>query len=318
MDMTAFQRKHRHPPAAELDNAEIEWWNQNAALIERLWGLPSAICFEARIGYLTDIRDTFHRLLGEQSVTILEIACGSGWPGRLLSNESTKIVGLDFSEQQVFLAKTNAELEHNRFCRYTQVKISEMGDMLSQEHFDGAFVHCGLHHLDSDELKHFAATMRILKSGSAVVLVEPVYHDRSNAITRVFGKTLNCAYRVLEALLLFGHRNDPQLEHQLNTLVAQATNAGWFLSPKEMPFTPNELQTLFKDSFELIHTGPVTYFALRFAQTLAMLRDQNKAAIIGRKWLPVFRTIDSVLTKSGVLVRLTREYLFTSFVLIRT
>ncbi len=100
-------------------------------------------------------------------------------------------------------------------------------------------------------------------------------------------------------------------------LINLATERGWFLSPKEVPFDIPEIRQLFSPYFEITEIVPVTYFGLSSAQYLATLEDQTKASEIASRLLPVLNLIDRSLIKTGLLSRMTSDYLFCRIVLIR-
>ena len=86
----------------EWDACEVEWWDTNASLIERIWGLPEPLCRGARKRYIEDIKYRYFWSLNRRGRSrILEVACGSGWPGRLLASPELKVTGVDFSEGQI-------------------------------------------------------------------------------------------------------------------------------------------------------------------------------------------------------------------------
>ncbi len=151
--MQAFTRRPRFLRSTpEQDNREVEWWDTNAAHIERIWGLPESICGGARQRYIEDVRDIFLRLKAARPLRILEIACGSGWPGRILASSALKVTGVDFSERQIEIARAKAAEASQTNCDYFQMDIKQMSDSFQSGQFDGAFIHCGIHHLSTAEL----------------------------------------------------------------------------------------------------------------------------------------------------------------------
>ena len=287
-NLRAFARRPRISETSPvLDRAEMEWWNSNASLIERIWGLPDPLCQGARGAYIRDIGRRFHRLLGRPKLRVLEIACGSGWPGRLLSSPNLKVVGIDFSEGQLVMARQKAVAAGLENCEYVQMDINAMNDTFRSGEFDGAFIHCGIHHLASSELEAFAAGLALVPPGFVAIMVEPVYLDQEKFVGRLLDKALRAAYVLLRKFYI-GNTREDEVVHAQQQLIDCATQNGWWFSPKEAPFDVPELRRLFGRDFEIREITPVTRFGLEAAQYLATLRNQARAARLGTKLLPLF------------------------------
>lgn len=316
--MKAFQRELRiEKSTPDLDQVEMQWWNRNSELIERIWGLPEGLCRETRVGYLSEIRALFHRLSGKSSVNILEVACGSGWPGRILADQTTRVTGVDFSEEQISRAEKRAASTGSTNCRYLVGDVNKLADFYRSTDYDGAFVHCGLHHLAGDELEKFAKEIGEVRPGYPLILVEPLYFVRPSFVRKAFSKASSLLVRGFKRVFLSRAELDSAIVHASEKLVSEADDRGWFLSPKEMPFTLAEIERLFLDKFDLVELRPVSHFALIIGQHLATLKDQAHAEALGRRWLPYFRGLDQVLGKIGLLPYLCDDYLFTLIALVR-
>jgi SAM-dependent methyltransferase len=315
--MPAFARRVRIAETTpELDLQEMQWWDTNASLIERIWGLPDPICRNARLGYIGDIRRQFHELLGAGPLNIVEIACGSGWPGRLLASPSLKVTGVDFSEGQIEIARAKAALVQTN-CEYIRMDIDQMNDSFRSNRFDGSFIHCGIHHLTASELGAFADSLALTPKGFATILVEPVYLDKARFFGRVQGKVLNILYKLLQRLYFARGPQDEFVARSTEKLLKLANEHGWFFSPKEVPFDLTELEQLFSANFEIKEIVPVTHFGLAAAQFLATLKDQDRASRVAARSLPLLNTIDRSLIKTRLLPMLTEEYLYCRILLIR-
>lgn len=315
--LQAYARRRRIADTTPaLDEAEQRWWNANAPLIERIWGLPDELCQGARQRYIQDIGRRFLALLGKRPVRIIEIACGSGWPGRLMASSELKVMGVDFSEGQLALAREKAVAVGQHNCEYVQMDINQMNDTFRSGAYDGAFVHCGIHHLARTELEAFATALARAPKGFPAILVEPVYLDRATTIGRLFDKALRAFYLLLRKLVMNGNQ-DVAVKQDTDRLVRQATDNDWYLSPKESPFDVPELKQIFSRDFDLLEIEPVTRYALEAGQHLAMLEDQSRAARVGRRLLPILSWLDAMLGKLRVLPLLTRDYQFSRIVLIR-
>jgi hypothetical protein len=195
--------------------------------------------------------------------------------------------------------------------------VNELESYVRENKYDGLFIHCGLHHLSTKELAGFVRTLSALPSGCTVVLVEPVYHDDKIPFGRLARAGLNRGYWFLSNLVMRGKKRDPELSSRIEAMLRETESNGWFLSPKEMPFTRKELTELFSDVFAIGEVKPVTDFGLRLAQDLALLEDTAGAASLGRTWIPVAHGVDRVLARAGLLEKLATDYLFTRVVMTR-
>lgn len=314
----AFARRARIERTTQtLDGQEVDWWNTYAPLIERIWGLPDPICAAARRDYIEDVGKIFHTLLGARPLRILEIACGSGWPGRLLASPTLAVTGMDFSEGQLKIAQTKAAAAGQTNCNYVQMDINQMNSSFESSQFDGAFIHCGIHHLCTDELTGFADGLSRAPKGFPLILVEPVYLDQARWWGRALNKGLRGLYWLILHAFLVGARQDETVTKPTEKLIGLANAQGWFLSPKEVPFDREEIRRIFSQYFEIKEIEPVTLFGLSAAQYLATLSDQAGASRAAKVLLPIFNGLDRALNKLGLLPKLTSEYLFSRIVLVR-
>lgn len=300
-----------------LDQEEVEWWNAHADLIERIWGLSDVLCREVRCDYIAETRAQFRKIVAKNSLHLLEIACGSGWPGRLLADADTRVTGLDFSEKQIQLAREKAAAVGATNCDYRCEDVSEIPALLAQGGFDASFIHCGIHHLSGDELRAAAHSLSAAPRGTPVILVEPMYHDRRTFFGGMLARVLDTAYRIFQKRISFGVPLDKTIAAETSALLEKADRSGWFLSPKEMPFTLPELEAVFGEFFSIEEVEIVTHYALRLGQYLSTSQDRNEADEIGRKWLPLLTRLDRWLIRSGFAAQLTNQYFFTRIVLVR-
>jgi SAM-dependent methyltransferase len=316
--MQAFVRRPRMPHSSpQWDRKEVEWWDANAAHIERIWGLSDSLCLGARQKYLEYIRARFLQLKATRPLRILEIACGSGWPGRILASPALKVTGVDFSEEQIKIARVKAAEVGQPNCDYVQMEIGQMSESFQSGQFDGAFIHCGIHHLSTMELTGFVELLSRSPTGFPTVLVEPVYLDRSNVVCRLLGRVFTAIYYLLGSAYFACSAQDKIVLRTTQDLLNRATDEGWFFSPKEVPFDVEEVRRLFSSHFDIEEIEPVTYFGLRAAQHLATLKDQQRASRSGARLLPFLNRIDRLLIRTGLLPKLTSSYLFCRIVLLR-
>jgi 2-polyprenyl-3-methyl-5-hydroxy-6-metoxy-1,4-benzoquinol methylase len=316
--MKAFDRRPRLPRSTpELDSLEVDWWDSNAAHIERIWGLPDPLCRGARQRYIEDIQAMFLHVRGARPLRILEIACGSGWPGRLLASSRLKVTGVDFSEGQIQIARAKAAETGQTHCDYAHMDINQMSETFQSNQFDGAFIHCGIHHLSTAELISFTELLALSPKGFPTILVEPVYLDQGTLSGRLLKKTIAKLCALLPRFYLGHASQDEVVTQTTDRLIKLANDNGWFLSPKEVPFDVGEIGRLFSPHFEIREIVPVTYFGLSAAQFLATINDQKAAFKFGARVLPILTSIDRLLASTGILPKLSNDYMFCRIVLIR-
>jgi hypothetical protein len=234
-----------------------------------------------------------------------------------LASSALKVTGVDFSEGQIQIARSKAAETGQDDCNYVQTDIVQMSHLFQSSHFDGAFVHCGIHHLSTAELTQFVEILAQTPKGFPAILVEPVYLDKANLFGLILRKILGVLFSVLRRSYLSRPALDKRLVQATDNLIKLATEKGWFLSPKEVPFDVKEIRTLFSPYFEIVEIVPVTHFGLAAAQCLATLEDQNRAAQMAARSLPVLTFIDRLLIKTRLLPTITSDYLFCRIVLTR-
>jgi hypothetical protein len=195
--------------------------------------------------------------------------------------------------------------------------INQMGETVEAGAYDGAFIHCGIHHLSTAELTDFAMLLGRSPQGFPTILIEPVYLDRANFFGQILAKAFSKLYSLVHRFYLNRSPPDEQVSNATDKLIKLANDKGWFLSPKEVPFEIRELRRLFSKHFDVKEVVPVTYFGLAAAQHLATLKDQDRASEMGSKLLPVLNLVDRWLIKLNILPLMTSDYLFCRIVLIR-
>jgi SAM-dependent methyltransferase len=316
--MAAFVRRPRlEQSTPEFDALEVEWWNENAVLIERIWGLPDKLCRGARERYIREIRELFLHLGDSRPFKVLEVACGSGWPGRLLVSSTLTVTGIDFSEGQLQIAREKAREAGAINCNYVPMDINEIGGSFRTGQFDGAFIHCGIHHLSTAELTEFIELLARAPKGFPTILVEPVYLDKTSASGLFLGKVLGKIYSRFCRHYYARSSQDGNITKNADRLVKLATENGWFFSPKEVPFSGVEIRSLFSSFFEVKEIEPVTCFALESAQYLSTLKDQEAASRIAGRALPILDLFDRCLIRTKLLPKIASGYLFCRVVLVR-
>lgn len=222
----------------EINRLELEWWDKNATLVERVWQLDKDISWNIRKYYLKKAK----RFLSEKKkqVRILELGCGSGWVGQMIAGENIRITGIDFSKSQIELAKNNAKKNKvDAFCDYHTIDALEY---LFNKDIDGILIHCFLHHLDGEELISLFNLLKTkFKRGIKVWIYEPAFHvcneNCNSNYTELF------IYKLAANLVAYLSKKfkkydliDTEVLENFNILNVLAQDNEWYLTPKEIPF----------------------------------------------------------------------------------
>ena len=136
---------------AELDRKEMEWWDANAEIIEKIWALNFDFQKLIRLPYLKKAKHFFITNSANKPLNILEVGCGTGWVGRMIADENLHITGTDFSEAQLKIAKEEAKrFNKEDFCKYQLASST-----IVSKDLDGIILHAILHHFTEEELMTF-------------------------------------------------------------------------------------------------------------------------------------------------------------------
>ncbi|MCP4221050.1 MAG: methyltransferase domain-containing protein [bacterium] len=235
-----------------LEQMERDWWDKNADIGNKAWEMEDSLSWKVRKRYLKQARKF---LKGDkESVTVLELGCGSGWLGQFLAGPGFEVIGSDFSKTQIAAAKKNArEKQLDKYCRYYVEQNGAVDCLLTHtgenlEKIDGVLLHAFLHHLDGKELEELFRTLRAnLEPGTKIWIYEPAFfktrkhHEgkRSpyvNTLMNITSRLLSLLHKVYDRF----HLLDSQLAEALRTLFRQAEENQWYLTPKEVPMEIDE------------------------------------------------------------------------------
>ena len=226
----------------EIENREIEWWQEFAELEERFaWVQTPSIQRILRGRYVREIV----KFAGADG-RILELGCGVGWLCSILAESGAKeVVGVDFSPAQIAIAKARAEAL-GLTGRVNFICADGTQEKLVKNLYNCVVVHGFLHHLNREEIQRTLASIpKLLKSNGTFIAFEPFRHEaKQNKVPPVqikwqdnLAQWANRGQRLgLRTLTneekkwrdLFAHRNWGTLPHGP--------------SPKEIPFAPGELE----------------------------------------------------------------------------
>jgi 2-polyprenyl-3-methyl-5-hydroxy-6-metoxy-1,4-benzoquinol methylase len=243
---------------ADLNTTEHAWWERNAALVARFWEMDPSFSGVLRRGYLSKIRSFF--MEGRKDVTVLELGCGSGWVGQSIAGAGLRILGTDFSEAQLGLARRNAEARGlGEAATYRLSTSAEWPEETPA--CNAVLIHSFLHHLDDPELDDFLDNLKARTSpGTRIVLFEPAfYEDEPSGSPRPWTAGANRLAARLVARIDRDQKaqspSDEQARAAFVQLFTDANERGWYLSPKEIPFGLEDFTRRLSDRFEVRQHG---------------------------------------------------------------
>ena len=247
--MTALPVERPYLSTAESDAAEQQWWDKNASLIAQVWQMHDEISNAARRWYLAQARKFF---LGSQTrpVTVLELGCGSGWVGQAIAGPDVHIIGTDFSRNQIELARKNATARGlSDFTRY-EIAAAEVWPTLDSEP-DGVLIHAFLHHLSGKEMDGFLDMLRRhINPGTRLFVYEPAFYVSPTPPTTprfLTPRYLRLGNWLVARLGEYYRKNrilDEATIATFSQLMRTATEAGQYLSPKEVPLDVDRFEGL--------------------------------------------------------------------------
>ena len=282
-----------------LDKLEMDWWNQNAQLIEKIWALNLDFQNLIRLPYLSKMKRFFLKNNPNKNIKVLEIGCGSGWVCRLVADEQFQIIGTDFSEKQLTIAREQAKLfGKDNFCKY------ELADAASfQKDIDGVVIHALLHHLSKNELMTFFEQIKKLDSGTKVYLYEPVFISPKNISPSLKDKILNKLIVKLKNYSINKAKIEGQaditLKNAIDRLYEQAEKNGWYISPKEVPFYQDELYGYLKPHFQIEKEYIVNRTDLEIAQSLILNQTEKPSFMFSKVLIPLSIWLDTQALKGN-------------------
>jgi 2-polyprenyl-3-methyl-5-hydroxy-6-metoxy-1,4-benzoquinol methylase len=307
----------------ELDTLEYEWWDKHAHTVEAVWALPEELRRACRNHYMKRARKFFLAGVKKRPARILEFGCGSGWVGRLIAEPGKlHVIGVDNSNSQIDLAKQAAAAENlSGTCEYVCADLNEwMKDGAATEQVDGVLVHAILHHFSQQEIQHLLKMLGQFKPGTRLFIYEPVFLDKPNRINSSqkakdiykYAKGLPWKWQT-SVLKDFEKDRDHELTDALNSLLQQAAQNGWVLSPKEVVFREEELDQLLSKYFVIRNRSVCNFHSLFVAQQAALINNRQAWQPIIDWVIPAARVLDELLYKVN-LQRLEDEaYIFGGY-----
>ena len=260
----------------ELDAAELKWWEKFADVEERFCWVQSPVIQKfLRAKYLRRIVE-----LASPNARIAELGCGTGWLSILLAKIGVeRVVGIDFSEAQIQKARQKA-LEAN-VAHKVEFRVVDASSLTKGlELFDVIILHGFLHHLTTIEIHRVISTAyEMLSPTGRLIIWEPVQYQ-SSEVTSEVRKLLRRLERIRLIPLrsqLWGLRKFSSEEQQARTLIAERVvgESARGPSPKEMPFTPDELPALLAPYFYVQERRPCMAVSHFTAQETLLMEISN-------------------------------------------
>lgn len=281
-------RMQRALRADEVTNAlEHDWWNENAATIARVWEMEPEVSRAVRGAYLEKAKAFF--LQGRDEARVLELGCGSGWVGQSIAGPRLRIIGTDFSEAQVALARRRAEANGlQQYCSYRVASAAHWPDEARTA--DCALVHAFLHHLDESELAGVLRDLRTrLRPGARIWFYEPAFlpspalEGAARTVARAF-HACSAAFRLVSRAL--GLRDQDTAE-KFERLTQRADANGWYLSPKEVPFDHGSFTANLQRHFAVRDSYWATIYLVGWAFETNLLRHRFARQLACATFLPL-------------------------------
>lgn len=298
-----------------LDSLELEWWDKNALMIEKIWKFDD---FLSRIIRKNYIRKSQKFILGEKkNVKVLELGCGSGWVGQFFASKNIFVHGTDFSPNQVDLARKNAALVGKQ--KYTSYEVADSTKAnFDTSDYDAVLLHAFIHHLDQPEFdKLFAGILSQMKSGTKFWFYEPTHvgkienikksknKNKLRILAMILGnKTVNMISNLAGSLKL----NDELLKKQFENETKTAQQNGWYFSPKEIPIESEEFaKTLRANGITVRNSYWATGFLIGWANCVALLRNRELRRLLSNLIIRPLATLDDwIITDDEFMNRIMK------------
>lgn len=283
----------------ELDTLEHEWWNEHALGIEKIWALNFEYQKLIRLPYLKKMRSFFLKNTYQKQINLLEIGCGSGWVCRMIGDKNIHVLGTDFSEAQIDIARTQAKFfKKDTYCKYQIASVSDFSDKV-----DAVVIHAILHHLSKEELNDFFEQLKRIKPGCKVFIYEPVFITPQQKTPSLKDKLLNkIIFNVKKIAIEYAKKNgtiDQGIQSHLESMYSKARKEGWYLSPKEVPFYQDELNTYLKNDYVIANEYIVNKTDLEVAQAFVMNGFIKPSKLFSKMYFRLVQYLDKLAFKGN-------------------
>lgn len=285
----------------ELDAAEGEWWDRFSSVSERLWAMDPPMSKALRSGYLD--RAVAHFAGAAGSGRVLDLGCGSGVISRHFASAGIPVLGVDVSGEQIEQARRLASGHPSEALM--EFRVGDTAELWSAgERFDGVVAHAFLHHLASDELEStIASTRSLLGAGGRAWFYEPVFYRPGKlSPSALAGGVVRRAIATFSRVARSRRSSDHALLERLDAFQREATEKGYFLSPKEVPFTPDELIEVLSAHLEVLRLRWENTASYQLASELSLSTSADPRPTAERA-VRLAASADAAFGESGELDR---------------
>lgn len=283
-----------------LNLMEQKWWDENAVIVSKVWEMHPEISLTVRKKYLSSAKEFF--LKDEKNVTILELGCGSGWVGQSIAGPTLKIIGIDFSESQIQLAKSSSKSKGlEKYCEYVVSNSTEMDEMFLK--VDGVLIHAFMHHLDCKEIDELLTGLKAkMKNSTKIWIYEPAFYlspllenHKTSLLSTI---CLNITIRILsmlEKLYDVFKLVDEKTINEFRMVTDLAANNGWYLSPKEIPFDVDAFSISLAKYFKVKKHNWATIYSIGWVFKTNLLKSNRLRKLLNNSVLPFICFTDNRL-----------------------
>lgn len=296
------ERPYRAAP--EIARLEQQWWDENAALVAKVWELHDEISQVVRRRYLRQARLFF--AAGRVDAHVVELGCGSGWVGQSICGPHLRITGTDFSASQIALARDNAS--RRGLGPFTRYQVAASGVWPALEHAGtGVLIHAFLHHLDGAELDAFFDMLhRSVPPGTQIWIYEPAFYPDA-AVDRAADPFAHRAGTAIVAHMskLYRRLNliDTDTRDRFAALFARANDAGWHLSPKEVPFQLDAFDRELARHLTVSRSYWATALAIGWVFETNLIRSSALRLIASQTLVRLLALLDDRLVRDDAFMR---------------
>jgi hypothetical protein len=298
----------------EIARLEQEWWEANAPLVARVWELHDEVSRVARRRYLQAAKHFFTRGKDAKGdAHVIELGCGSGWVGQSICGPRLQITGTDFSASQIALAQENAARKQLGGFTHYQVATSEVWPSFDRA-ATGVLIHAFLHHLDGAELDAFFGMLhRNAPPGTQIWIYEPVFYAQPPAARSASAPASNPIPYRLATTIVSGMSKlyrkfdllDVDTRDRFSALYARANEAGWHLSPKEVPL---EFETFERDLARHVAVSRsywATAFLIGWIFETNLIRSPALRILASQTLVRLLALLDSRIVRDDEFLRAT-------------
>ncbi len=289
-----------HETTTELEAAEVAWWERFTDVEERFcWVQTPFIQRSHRGHYIKRIVKAI-----PTGGRVLELGCGCGWLSILLAKLGAQsVVGIDFSEAQIGRARAQAIAQG--LSNRVRFEVADASNCRAiREKFDVVVLHGFLHHLSTSEIREvLEGAHRLLSPQGRLFIFEPVLYDQQ-PISRRTQRLIACIAFIRRGLTrgqrLKIRRFSSEELHLREFIDQRSVGKGQFgPSPKEIPFTLDELPGLVEDLYTISEHTRCMLASYLIAQELLLM--QVSQPILGRllalPLIPIAAWIDKAILR---------------------